>query len=429
MTENQILPAGGSKKPRFFYGYIVVMAAFLIMLIMHGAIYSYGVFFKPMSMEFGWTREMTSGAFSMCLFVVGFLNMVTGRLGDRFGPRIVVTVCGFLFGLGYLLMSQINTIWQLYLVYGAIIAMGVSGCFVPLTSTVTKWFAKRRGGMTGVVVAGIGVGIVVMPPMASRLISSYGWRTPYIIIGLIALVVLMLVAQSLKRDPSQIGQLPYGENEVNQQGSVSGGRGFSLLEAIRTKQFWMLSTIYLCFGISLQSIMVHIVPHVTDQGISAIIAANILTVIGALSLIGRVTMGVVADRIGNKPCLIVGLIVLSVSLSWLLVAKELWMLYLFAAIFGFGYGSLVVLISLVVAELFGLSSHGVILGAVLFIMSIGEAIGPVFAGRIFDVAHSYSLAFEVSSVLSVISIILASLLKPPHKKAGRSITKQWWEGA
>ncbi len=409
-----------SVKPKFFYGYIVVLAAFVIMVVMWGGIYSFGVFFTPLLTEFGWTRAETSGAYSLFMVLHGLFCIVTGRLNDRFGPRIVITTCGFFLGLGYLLMSRINTIWQLYLVYGVIIAIGMSGGFVPLVSTVTRWFVKRRGLMTGIAVAGIGAGTMIMPPVASWLISSYGWRTSYIVIGSIALVLIILAAQFVRRDPTQMGQLPYGADKVKEESLNLEAGALSLRETIHTKQFWTFCVIWAFFAFCVHAIMVHIVPHAIDMRISAASAASILTIIGGLSIAGRVIMGGVSDRIGNKLALIICFILILIALFWLLAAKELWMLYLFAVVFGFAYGGHVPLVSPIVADLFGLRAHGLILGVVIFVGAIGAAMGPLLAGHVFDITSSYRLAFLACVALSVVGLILISQLRPTSRGGGES---------
>ncbi len=409
-----------NRAPKLFYGYIIALAAFLIMVVTWGAFYCFGVFFKPVLIEFGWTRAATSGAYSLAFVLSGFLGIFAGRLSDRLGPRIVVTGCGLFLGSGYLLMSQISTIWQLYLFYGVIVGIGLSGAYVSTVPAVSRWFVKRRGLMTGIVIAGIGAGTMVMPPLANWLISSYGWRVSYNIIGIIVLVLIILAAQFLKRDPSQLGLSPYGEGEAEQGSLNLEARGFSLQRAIHTRQFWMLCAMFLCFGVSVQAIMVHIVIHATELEISAASAANILAIIGGVSIAGRIIMGSAGDRIGNKLAITVCFILMSVALLWLLVTKELWMFYLFAVVFGFAYGGWAALISLMVAELFGLSSLGVILGAVTFGVASGEAIGPTLAGRIFDITSSYQPAFLICAGLSIIAIILAVFLKPITSKGGEN---------
>jgi len=405
-----------SKQPTLFYGYILVAAAFLIMFVMWGAYYSFGVFFKPLLAEFGWTRAMTSGAFSLSLILTGSLNVVTGRLTDRFGPRLVVTISSIFLCLGYLLVSQTSAVWQLYLYYGVFVAMGMSTGVVPLQSTIARWFVRRRGTMTGIIVSGIGAGMLVMPVVANWLISSYGWRISYIVVGIAASAIVIIAAQFLKRDPSIIGQLSYGESDLPEEAD-SANREFSLREALRTWQFWILIVATLCFTMSEGAVMVHIVPHAIDIGVSAINATLILTLIGGVSIAGRIIMGNAGDRIGSKAAWIICLVFLSISLFWLLAVTDLWMLYVFAVIFGFGYGGLSVLISPMVADHFGLSSHGVIMGAVIMLGgSAGMAVGPVVAGHIFDVTGSYQTAFIIYGIISIIGLILMFLLKPARGK-------------
>ena len=157
-----MVPAESSRseagKSKFFYGYVVVGISFLISMMIYGAMYTFTVFLEPLLAEFGWSRAATSGAFSLFMVFHGLLYIATGKLTDRFGPRIVITICSIFLGLGYILMSQINTIWQLYLVYGVIISIGVSGAFIPLASTIARWFILKRGMMTGILTAGVGVG-------------------------------------------------------------------------------------------------------------------------------------------------------------------------------------------------------------------------------------------------------------------------------
>ena len=412
MYKYEASPSTGSKKPGFFYGFVVVAAALCIVIIAHGAQYTFGIFFKPILTEFDWTRAAASGAFSLYLVLWGLLSIFVGRLNDSFGPRIVMTVCGFFLGLGYLLMSQISVLWQLYLFYGVIIAIGMSGAWVPLISMVPRWFVKRRGLITGIVTSGSGIGTILLSLVASRLISVYGWRISYIVVGSGVLILLMLAAQFLRRDPQQVGHLPYGEDEAKGESLNSQAREFSLQEAIHTGQFWLVCAIFLCFGFNLYTIMVHIVPHAIELGISPIIAANIIVIIGGVNAAGRIIIGYSSDRIGVKPSLLISFILMGTALLWVMVAKEVWMLYLFAIIFGFGYGGLAALTSTVTAELFGLRSLGTIVGVVMFSFTLGGAIGPLLAGNIFDISGSYNLAFLLCTIISATGIILSSILKP-----------------
>ncbi len=163
--------------------------------------------------------------------------------------------------------------------------------------------------------------------------------------------------------------------------------------------------------------MVHIAPHALDLGSSAVQAASIISAIGGSSIIGRVVMGGAGDKVGNRRALVICFVVLATSLSWLQLAKELWGLYLFAAIYGFSHGGFFALVSPLVAELMGTRSHGVILGSVLFISQIGGAIGAVLTGRIFDLTGSYQLAFLILFIISVMGFMLSIFLKPISVKS------------
>ncbi|MBI4303041.1 MAG: MFS transporter [Chloroflexi bacterium] len=414
MTTQRIRESA-SAKPRFFYGYVIVALSFLLLVAMMGAQYSFGVFIKPLTKEFSWSVAATSGAFSFYMAFHGFLFIITGRLNDRLGPRVVMTACGLFLGLGYLLMSRINSLWQLYLFYGIIISIGMSGGFVPLTSTIARWFTSKRGLMTGIAVSGIGAGTMLMPPLATYLISAYDWRTSFVVVGIIVLLVMVAAAQFLRRDPSQMKQFPDGKSEMQKEATKPTHGGLSLKEIMRTSQFWLMSLSYFCFGIFIQTVIVHIAPHAIELEIPPTVAANLFVAIGGLSIVGRITMGGFADRIGYKKAFILCFIIATIALTWLIFARTMGMLLLFAAVFGFAYGGLVALQSLLVANLFGLGSHGMILGINVSINTIGGALGPVIAGRIFDVRGSYTLAFILVAIVSAIGLTLSTLLARAKK--------------
>lgn len=409
----QEVPQSSSAKPGFFYGYIVVVAAFFIMAVMWGTFHAFGVFFNPVLAEFGWTRAMTSGALSLSLLISGFSAILMGRLTDRIGPRLVMILCGFLVGLGYLLISQVSAFWQLYLFYGVIIGIAMGGAWVPLMSTVARWFVAKRSTMTGIVLAGLGIGGLVAPPLANWLISSYDWRMSYIIIGVLGLVIVILAALFLTRDPTQKGQVPYGEVKGAEHESPSGNEGFSFNEAMRTGKFWMFFFTLFCFGFSLYAMIVHIAPHAIDLGISGASAANILAVIGGLGIVGMVVLGIVADRIGNRWVFVISFILMAAALFGLMPATEEWLLYLLTVVFGFGHGGFAASESPMAARLFGLKAHGQILGTAVLGFSIGAAIGPFLTGYIYDVTISYQMAFLVCGFVGIIGIILSALLSPP----------------
>ena len=204
MTEEEIYDVT-HEKPRLFYGYIVVIAAFLIVIVTFGVYGAFGVFFNSLITEFGWKRAVTSGALSLSQVIYGLLGIIMGGLNDRVGPRVLVTICGLLVGVGYILMSQVGSLWQLYLFFGLIVGIGMSGTWVPLLSSVARWFVRRRSLMTSIVVGGLGIGTTIGPLVVNQIISAYEWRISYAVIGVACLLVLVLSAQFLRRDPNKMG--------------------------------------------------------------------------------------------------------------------------------------------------------------------------------------------------------------------------------
>ena len=335
LTRKEIFEFVASNKPRFFYGYVVVAAAFFIQFMAWGINNSFGVFFNPLLSEFGWLRVTISGAVSINFLVHGLVSIFVGGLNDRFGPRLIMTICGFFLGLGYLLMSSVNAVWQLYLFFGLIAGLGLSGMDVIILSTIARWFEKKRGTMSGLIKVGTGAGMLVMPIFVTWLITTYGWRTAFAVLGLLILVMIISLSQSLVRDPAKKGQLPDNEREADVSKMDTSEHGLSFQETVRTRQFWTVCAVYLLILACVFTILPHIVQHAIDLGISATSAASVLATIGGVSIAGRIIMGSAGDRIGNRMALLICLIFLFAGLIWLQVAKSLWMFYVFATVYGF----------------------------------------------------------------------------------------------
>ena len=415
-----------ASNPIIFYGYFVVWASFLTMVVLWATFYTFGVFFKPILAEFGWSRAVTSGAFSLCSLIMGLLGVGIGGLNDKFGPRAVVSFCGALAGIGYLLMSQLRVLWQLYLFFGIILGIGMGGSFVPFMTTIARWFVNRRGLMTGIATAGVGIGAFIGPPVANGLIVAYGWRISYAILGCSVLAITLLSAQILKRDPSDLGQVPYGDNYTDHKDLYGICEGVSLGEAVYTVPFWMLVGMIFSLGICVFSIMVHIAPYATGLGISTSSAANILAVIGGFSVIGKVLLGKVADIIGFRNIFVIGFSIMVATLLWLIGAQTIWALYCFAALFGIAYGGCVTAESPLTALLFGLRAHGLIFGIASLSFTSGGALGSWLTGLLFDMTSSYQPAFIICAVLGSVGLTIAILLNPgkvnPQKKFNRYST-------
>jgi len=398
--------------PSFFYGYVLVIASVCIMALFVGTLAAFGVFFKPVLNEFGWTRTMVSGAFSLCWILQGALALVMGKLTDRIGPRVVMTFCGLFLGIGYLSMSRLGSIRQFYLLYG-IIGVGMSGLNVSLVSTASRWFIKRRGLVTGIILAGGGLGTLTTPPLAHWFISSYSWRQSYTIMGVVVLIMAVLAAQFLRRDPAQMGQLPYGYDSPGDTALVKGSveEGDSFKDAVRTKPLWMIAAMFFSLGFCLYVIIVHIAPHATDLDIPASRAAALLAVMGGLAIVGRIALGSAGDRIGNQKTFRVSLALMTFSILLFIIAKEFWMLFVAVMIISFSWG-VGVLGSPIIAEFFGLKALGMNVGIINLCYSAGAAAGPFMAGYVFDMTHSYRTAFVLTALVALAAFVSSVFLKP-----------------
>jgi MFS family permease len=412
-------------KPRFFYGYIMVLVSAIVLMLTFGVNYSFGIFFTPLRAEFGWTKAVTSAGYSISYFVSGFLGIFAGRFTDRFSAKAVSIVGGCFLGLGCILMSRINTAWQFCLIYGLVVAAGVGGPWPSLTSTVSKWFLSRRGLMTGIVASGPGISMIVVPPLISRMIPVHGWRSSYIILGTFSLVFIVIAALFMRRDPHQMGQSLYGDNKGRQEQKVPAAPMLSYREMVHSRRFWMVCVIYYCFGFSLHTIAVHLVPHAIEIGILPGTAAGLMFFVGGSSIPSKLAVGAISDKIGVKLSLAYNFILLTGALLWLQGAGGIWTLRGFALVFGFAYGGLMTLQPILSAELFGLSSLGLVVGSISFIYTMGSAMGPLISGYLFDVTGSYSLAFFLCAILEALALVLVlTTLRYPSTLERSSAAKE-----
>ncbi len=390
------------------YSTIITASCFSIQAIGIGIYISYGVFFNPLIDEFGWSRAAISGASSTAFFFMGLFGILIGRLNDKFGPRILMSIAALFFGIGFCGVSQVDDLWQLYLIFGLVFGIGLSAVDIIALSTIARWFAKNRGKMTGLVKVGTGAGQFTFPILASFLIVSFDWKIAFISIGAFGFIALIIIAQFLRRDPESSNS-SFNNNLASK--SMSQNQGLSFSKSLKTYELWQICLTNLLLVFCLMSILIHIVPHARDIGISSHKAAGVLSAIGAMSMLGRFYSGLAIDRIGSKltMCICFGFLV--VSLLWLIKADVLWKLYLFAGIYGIGHGGFFTAISPIMVELFGIRSHGSLFGMVVFFGTTGGAIGPILTGYLFDMTQSYIMSFWLLVIVSCISFGLLLSLK------------------
>lgn len=381
------------------------------MVVMHGAFNSFGVFFTPLETEFNCTRAVLSGANSVAFIVMGVSALLLGMLSDRFGPRLILTLSGILFGAGYMLMSQVNAIWQIYF-FLSLAGIGLSAADIIPLATVVRWFVRKRGTLSGIMKVGTGLGMMTVPFISSLLIEAYGWSTSYLILGITVLVAVAPLSQLVRRDPREMGLLPDGDEKTPDSKISLTEEGLSFLEALKTRQLWMVCAFYMAIVYCGMTNLTHLVPYAEGLDIPKTTAASLVSTYGAVSMSGRIVMGFLGDRLGHKRAMVICLIIAVVGMSWLQAADQLWMLYLFAAVYGFSHGGFFTLISPLIAGLFGTRSQGSLLGIVIFSGTVGGSIGMTLSGYIYDVTGSYTIAFILLLGLVIFGLINMLLIKP-----------------
>jgi len=399
-------------RSKYFYGWVIVAVCTLMLAIAYGLIYSYSVFFKPLAEHFNWDRATVSGVYSASLVIRGGFSIFVGWLADRYGPVKITVFCGFMIGLGLLLTSQVSELWQLYAAYAIIEAIGLSGAFGIATAVTSRWFTRNRGFALGIVSSGVGVGTLLIVPGAERLIKIFNWSEAYLIFGIISGVVMIAIAFLLKTSPYNI--------QPNKSSSLQTPQvEISLGKAIRSPKMILLILVFGFIFFCVQMIIVHLYNYATDIGVDPLIAASLVATIGVLSIAGRLIMGFGSDKLGNFNILIICCTLLIISFVLLIFAKSLWVLYIFAVLFGFAYGGEVPQIPLFLGKFFGTKALAALTGVILFVSNIGGALGPLIAGKIFDLDASYKWAFILGAVIGLGSLSIALVLK----RQGQEITR------
>jgi MFS family permease len=422
---------------RFFYGWVIVAVSFITLFIVVGTRFSLGVFYVAILEDYQWSRAQTAGAFSLMLVVHAVFSLVVGALFDRFGPRLVFPLSGLIIALGFAACSQIRSVWQLYVYLGIIAALGISTlAFVPHMALVSAWFKRWRGTATGIAYAGIGGGQLALAPLIQGMIERFGWRGAFLgLAGLVLVIVVPLTAIFHRRRPQDVGLLPDGRRptERPQGQDVSSTAVCEPSEpdqaewrpgrVIRTPRFWYLIGTVGGLGVILNTLMVHLMAHLTDAGYSKLLGATLLGIVGGLRSAGGISLGPLSDRLGREAAYSVGAAMCFVGIILLMTIQDTthaWRLYGFVLLYGIGHGALGPVYAAATADIFPGRYLGTILGFLEAAYGLGGALGTYVAGYAFDLTGSYMISFLlvlVATTLSCLSLWLAA----PRKRGVRAI--------
>ncbi len=408
------------ERDRALSSWAVVGALALVMTASYGAQFSFGIFLKPMVEEFGWTRAMASGAISMVAGVAGVAGIVMGRLTDKYGARLIIASGALLGGLGFLLMSQVNSLWQLYLYFGATVGICIGSCWTPINATVSKLFVEKRVLALGITTSGITLGRMLVPPLAAYVVTFYDWRRASMMLSIIVWMAAIPAIMLLRRRSSQglAGKQHVRSADAATEGEIGKSaqpRQWSVTEAARTVPFWMLAATGYIVATGFFFVAVHMVAYATDMGMTATAGALVLTVMGGVAVLGRVIVAPISIRIGSRITMVLFLFLQALALLLLTQATSPWMLFALGSLFGLGFGVHGTVRLSVMSEFFGVRSIGTIMGMIGIAWACGGITGPFLAGYVFDVTHSYHLAFLGGGLLMLVGMVAASFLKPPGR--------------
>lgn len=395
---------------RSSYGWVVLGAAFTIITMAIGTLFSLAVFLKPLEDSVGWARSSVGGIALLNWIVMGLGSFVAGYLSDRFGGRPVVLGGGVLLGAGLILSGQVRELWQFYITFGLLVGFGVSCFYVPLTVTAIRWFDHRRSLAASIVSSGNGLGTLALAPLTRWLINTYDWRTAFVILGELALVVVIPAALLLRRAPAAA---------VSIAQPAPGPTAWALW---RAWPFWAIALTHFACCTAHSGPIFHMVSHAIDQGVSALAAAGALGISGLTSIVGRVGTGIVADRVGAKRTLVAGLILQAGTIFLYVFASDAATLYGLAMVFGVAYGSVMPLYAVVTREYFGERAMGTAYGGIFFISCIGMGLGSYAGGIIHDLLGSYLWLFLGSGAIATMAILLARTLRPPESRPALRVT-------
>jgi len=407
-------PAAG----KFFYGWVVALCCMLITIVNGGVFFSFSVFFKPVALDFGWSRGEFASSYTAMLVAYAPGAFFAGRLADRHGPRVILLLAALLIGLGFIGCSQSPNLVFMILSYASV-GLGLGATLALPTATIQRWFTKWRGPVVGIVVAGTGIGGFTFAPVANYLITLYGWQSAYLIIGMIYGGIVAVSALFLISEPKMKQLRPFGDGE---QGQVSDSRiqngtlsGLTSPQAFKSGAFWGMTAICILICIPDLFIKSHLIPYVTDRGVSAAVGAQGLGLIAGTSVAGRAAMTWLATRIGWTKSLAISCFITSISIIWLVFVTNAEAFYLFVVAYGFFWGSTTALLIGAVGFLFGLLALSELLGFILGLGVLAGAVAPFLGGLSFDLTGSYLTAMAVAAFFIAIAGLLSFLLRPPRQ--------------
>lgn len=419
MSDSSIFSKVKGKTQNMFYGWKIVFLGFFINAFGIGTFfYGFSTFFNPMIEEFGWSRAKMAGVYSLSRLEGGIEGPIVGWLIDRFGARKLLLIGCVMTGFGFILVSQISSLWHLYLVFGIILSIGYNMGFSHGTGAIiAKWFIRKRGRALSILITGNGIGGAVFVPLIAFLIVTFGWRWAITIVGIATFLIPLPLSFFMRSTPEKMGLVPDGEPltaassmDSDEAETLLEETDFTVKEALRTRAFWIYVGSMVLRSCILSSIVVHQIPHLTDIGIPYQQASSVLGLMVLFSVPGRFVFGWLGDRFDKRILLFLLCLQQGLGLFIFINARTIELLYLFVLVYGLSYGGVIPLTIALRADLFGRRNYATIAGVSQFFSMFGTVAAPVLAGLLYDNTQSYALAFYIFIVLIILSGVLFMLL-------------------
>jgi MFS family permease len=388
----------------------LLAAAMVIVGVAMGALFSLGVFLAPIQTSTAWSRADISAVALLAWVTLGIGSFLWGALSDRTGPRVVIVVGGLFLGLGLVLASRVDTLWQFMLAYGVLVGLAVGAFYAPLTSMVSKTFTTNRGLAIGLVSAGAGLGNFAIAPLVRWLISQYDWRTAMLLLGDLAWLTTIPLALAI-REPSAGRET---STTAAPAMTDAGGRDLTLADIARSPQFWLIALTHFACCVAHSGPIFHMVANATDHGVGMMTAAVVFGLAGLASIGGRIFTGLVADRFGAKRTLIAMLVMQAPAIFFYVAARGTASFYVLAVVFGVAYGGVMPLYALLTREYFGQRAMGGAYGAIYMLQAIGMGLGAFGGGWLYDRLGGYGWLFASAATVGALAVLFALPLRSPR---------------